>query len=60
MGKNWVLSQSGEKCLQSSPIPAPHKEISAKAPEENLWAGPQIERPRTECAWAMHENMRRA
>lgn len=59
--KNWVPSQSRNKCLQvSPPLQVCHKEISAEAPEENPSPRPQIKRSRNEGAWARNENMRRA
>lgn len=59
--KNWVLSQSRNKCLQGSlPLQVPHKEISAEAPEEHPSPRPQIKRPRNDSAGARNENRHRA
>ena len=52
MEEYWVLSQSGENCLQVF-----LKEVSAQTPDQDLCPRPQIKRPRNEGAWVGGANM---
>lgn len=42
------------------PPPPPDKEVSAEAPEEDLWPRLQIKRPRNEGIGARNANVQRA